>query len=182
MPSTATTTGTVTFTNPLKFETVEGVLGSLLSALQGIIVVLALVAIVVGALLYITSGGDEGRMTLAKGAITAAMIGLALGLAAPSFLKEIGNVLGWGPVNSSMVGSAPTLTQLALNVLNFLLSIIGVLGIIMMVVGGVIYITSAGNEEQIATGKKIVTFASLGIFIALGSMIIVAQIARLFVP
>ncbi len=181
--SNAATVGTptsITFDNPLKFNTVEEVLGSLLGALRGIIVVLALIAIVIGAILYITSTGNDSRMTLAKGAITAAMIGLAIGIAAPSFLLQIGDILGWGPVVNSLPPETRTLTAIALSVLQFLLSIVGVLAIIMLVVGGIMYMTAAGNEDRIDTGKKIVTYSIVGIAVALAALVIVTQIAVLF--
>jgi hypothetical protein len=164
----------------LAFNTVEQVLDSILGTLRSIIVILSLVFIVIGAVLYITSAGDEGRMKTAKGAITAAMIGLAIGLAAPSFLKEIGSVLGWGAVNSSAVAGAVTLSQIATNVLNFLLSIVGILAIIMLVVGGIMYLTAAGDEDRIDSGKKIVKYSIIGIVVALAALVIVSQIAAFF--
>lgn len=170
----------VSFTNPLAFNTVDELLANVLSTLQSIIVILALVFIVIGAILYITSNGDEGRIRQAKSAITASMIGLALGLAAPSFLKEIGQVLGWGAVNSGPVAGAQTLSQIATNVLNFLLSIVGILGIIMLVIGGLMYLTAAGDENRIDEGKKIVQYSIIGILVALGSLVIVNQIANFF--
>ncbi|MDP3956900.1 MAG: pilin [bacterium] len=171
----------ITFTNPLRFDTVEEVLTSILGTLQGIIVILALVFLVIGAVLYILSAGNDDRMKTAKNCILAAMIGLAIGIAAPSFLKEIGNVLGWGAVNSGAVAGALTLSQIARNVLNFLLSIVGILGIIMLVIGGIMYLTAAGSEERIETGKKIVVYAIIGIVVALAALVIVSQIAAFFV-
>lgn len=171
----------ISFKNPLKFDTVEGVLGSILGTLRGIIVVLALVFIVIGAILYITSAGNDERMKTAKGAITASMIGLALGIAAPSFLKQIGDILKWGDVTNSLPAETRTLTEIALSVLQFLLSIVGILGIIMLVIGGLAYLTSAGNEERADSGKKIVTYAIIGIAVALAALIAVTQIATLFV-
>ncbi len=170
----------IEFQNPLSVDTVEGVLGSILSTLRGIIVVLSLVFIVLGAILYIVSAGDEGRMKTAKGAITASMIGLAIGIAAPSFLRQIGDILGWTEVVNSPVGQVKTLTEIALSTLQFLLSIVGILGLIMLVIGGLAYITAGGDEKRSETGKKIVTYAIIGIFIALASLIIVTQIATLF--
>lgn len=172
---------TISFGNPLGFDTVEGVLGKLLGELRGIIVVLSLVFIVIGAVIYITSAGDEGRMKTAKGAITAAMIGLAIGIAAPSFLKQIGDILGWGPVSNSLPAGTRTLTEIALSILQFLLSVVGILGIIMLVIGGLTYITASGDEGRAETGKKIVTYAIIGIAVALTALIIVTQIAALFV-
>ena len=172
---------TINFTNPLAFNTVEEVLNSILGTLRGIIVVLALVFIVIGAVLYVTSAGNDKQMETAKSAITAAMIGLAIGIAAPSFLKEIGNILGWGPVNSSPVAGAQTLTQIATNVLNFLLSIVGILSIIMLIVGAIMYLTAAGDEDRIDTGKDIVKYSIIGITIAFAAMVIVGQIATLLI-
>lgn len=171
------------YVNPLQFGDTGDlgqVLGSVLSAMQGIIVVLGIIFIIIGALIYITSGGNESRMTLGKTAITAALIGLALGIAAPSFLKEIAGVLGWGAIDAAIV-AAPTLSSLALKVLNFLLSIIGVLAIIMLVIGGLIYLTAAGDENKAETGKKIVTYAVVGVGVALAALVIVTQVASLFV-
>jgi len=171
------------YVNPLQFGDTGDlgqVLGSVLSAMQGIIVVLGIIFIIIGALIYITSGGNESRMTLGKTAITAALIGLALGIAAPSFLKEIAGVLGWGTIDAAIV-AAPTLSSLALEVLNFLLSIIGVLAIIMLVIGGLIYLTAAGDENKAETGKKIVTYAVVGVSVALAALVITTQVANLFV-
>ena len=171
------------YVNPLQFGDTGDlgqVLGSVLSAMQGIIVVLGIIFIIIGALIYITSGGNESRMTLGKTAITAALIGLALGIAAPSFLKEIAGVLGWGAIDAAIV-AAPTLSSLALKVLNFLLSIIGVLAIIMLVIGGLIYLTAAGDENKAETGKKIVTYAVVGVSVALAALVITTQVASFFV-
>lgn len=174
-----TTGGTVSFANPLSFTTVEGLLGAILNALQGIIVLLALVFIVFGALVYVTSGGNDKRIELAKEAIFAAMIGLALGIAAPSFLREIAHILGWTSMPTE-VSTARTITQILSNVLNFFLGILGVLAVIMLVVGGFMYVTSAGNEDMIDRGKKIVVWSCVGVVVTFSSLILINQIASFF--
>lgn len=171
---------TVSFSNPLKFDTVQGLLGQILTTLQQIIVTLSLVFLVIGAVMYIVSAGNTTLVGQAKGAITASMVGLALGLAAPSFLKEISDVLGWKTVDTTVSG-AKSLSEIALGVLNFLLSIVGVLGIIMLVVGGLMFLTSAGDQDRIDTGKDIFKYALLGIFISLASLVLVTAIAGFFV-
>ena len=183
--TTTTSSGTsvsITLANPLKYSTVQQVLMALLYALQGVIVVLSLVFIVIGAVLYITSGGNQGRVTMAKTAITAALIGLAIGILAPTFLKEIATVLGWNSTAPlpSEVSSARSAADILLSVLNFLLGIVGVLSIIMLVVGGVMFLTAAGSQDRITTGKKIVTYALLGVVVALASLVIVRQLATFF--
>lgn len=169
------------FCNPLRFCSVESFLTNVLVTLRQIIVLLSLVFVVIGALFYVTSAGDSGRIETAKKAISASMIGLALGIAAPSFLKEVGGVLGWGSVNNAAVAAAPTLSAIATNVLSFLLSILGVLAMIMLVIGSVMYLTSAGDEDRIDTGKKIFKYALFGVIMAMASLVLVKQIALFFV-
>ena len=178
-PTGSTSPTDICFDNPLEPDTVDEALTSILNYLQGIIVVIAMIFIVIGGLLYMTSAGNESRMTTAKGAIFAAVIGLAIGIAAPSFLKEIYAALGTSPTNSA-VTAAPSLATIALNVLNFLLGITGVIGIIMLVAAGIGYLTAAGNEGQIETAKKMTKWAIIGIAVALGALVIVKQVASFF--
>ncbi len=149
----------------------------MLTFLQSFIVILALIFIVIGAFLYITSTGDTGRITTAKNCITAALIGLAIGIAAPAFLRQISDILGWTAAPPTGVGTTLTLIQIATNVLNFLLSIVGVVALIMLVVGAFMYLTAAGDEDRIDTGKKIVKYSIIGITIALAALVMVRQVA-----
>jgi len=182
IPVTTVTAGLpVIFQNPLTFTSINDLLAALLFSLQNIIVVLALIFIIIGAFLYITSGGNDHRMELGKKAILAALIGLALGIAAPAFFREIASILGWTEVNTPAgVGTSLSLLQIANNVLSFLLTIIGILAIIMLVIGGIMYLTAAGNEDQIDRGKKIVKYSIIGILIALASLVLVKQVAGFF--
>ncbi|MFZ1627079.1 MAG: hypothetical protein WAT81_04720 [Candidatus Moraniibacteriota bacterium] len=168
----------VSVTNPVSFTTVDRLFTNILTWLQSFIVILALIFIVIGAFLYITSGGDSGRITTAKNCITATLIGLAIGIAAPAFLKEISAMLGWVAAPPVGVGTSLTLIEIANNVLNFLLAIIGVVAIIMLVVGAFMYLTAAGDEDRIDTGKKIVKYSIIGITIALASLLLVRQVAN----
>lgn len=178
--------GTVTaakgavFTNPLQFDSVEGFLSHFLTVLQRIIVMLSLVFIVIGAVMYIISAGNSGMIEKAKTAITSSLIGLTLGIAAPSFLKEISLVLGWTGSTTPEVEAALTLTEISLKVLNFLLSMVGILAILMLVLGGVMYLSSAGDEDRIDSGKKITKNAIIGIIISFSAMVLVRQIAEFF--
>ncbi len=173
-------TQAIHFPNPLEYNTVDELVTSVLDALQGVIVVISIIFIVVGAILYITSTGDENRITMARKAITAAIVGLAIGIAAPSFLHEIAIILRWQSESAATSG-ALTIAQIALNTLNFLLSVVGVLAIIMLVVAGIMYLTAAGDEQRIDTAKSMTKWSIIGIAIALGSLIIVRQVAHLFI-
>jgi hypothetical protein len=171
---------TIPISNPLAFNTVDEILTSLLGFLQAIIVILSLIMIVIGSIVYMTAGGNDSKLSTGKLIITAALIGLALALAAPSFLKEIGAILGWGAVDGSPADSAKSITEILTGILNFLLSVIGIIGIIMMVVGGLMYLTAAGDEDRINTGKSIVKYSLIGITVALAALVIISQVAKFF--
>ncbi|HMN19321.1 MAG TPA: pilin [Candidatus Moranbacteria bacterium] len=168
--------GEICFGNPIKVSSVEGLLGNFLGVLQRIIVVISIIFIVIGALMYMTSMGDTAQIGKGKNAITAAIVGLAIALAAPSFLKEVLLIIGQDP---GQVGGSLSLSQIALRVLNFLLSISGVIAMIMMVVGAIMYLTAAGDTKDIDKGKAIFKWSVIGVIVALSALIIVRQVAAL---
>ncbi len=173
----------VSISNPLSYTTVNGLLGRVLTFLQSFIVILSLIFIIIGAFMYITSGGESGRIETAKKCITAALIGLAIGIAAPAFLRQISEILGWTGPDAALpagVGTSLTLIQIATNLLNFLLSIVGVVALIMLVVGAFMYLTAAGEEDRIDTGKSIVKYSIIGIAVALAALVLVRQVASFF--
>lgn len=71
------------------------------------------------------------------------------------------------------ISSAPNIPQLLLNILNFLLQIFGIIAIIALVISGIIYLTSFGDEDRIKTAKKSVTYSIIGIVVALSGMIVI---------
>ena len=70
-----------------------------------------------------------------------------------------------------------SLYQIVSNALNYLLGIASVLCVVMLVVGGIFYMTSGGDEDRVAIGKKTVTYAMIGLAIILASLVIVRAIA-----
>ena len=169
------------FLNPLRFNDINALVCAFLSFLQGFIVVLALIMIVIGGFLYIASAGVESRMTLAKNTILGALIGLALGIATPAILKDFGTILGWaGFAACAGVGTVLSLLEIAKKVLDFLLATVGVVSLIMLVVGAFMYLTAAGDEGRIDTGKSIVKYSIIGITIALAALVLVRLVASFF--
>lgn len=77
-----------------------------------------------------------------------------------SFAADYGlsNVKGKGLVE----GSA---SQIVGNIIQYILGIVGVILVIVFIYGGVLYMTSGGNEEKVATAKKALTYGVIGIII-----------------
>jgi hypothetical protein len=69
--------------------------------------------------------------------------------------------------------------QVAVNVIDFLTTIAGTIAIAMVVVGGFRLLTSAGSEKAYGEGKRIVTFAIVGLLIVLFSWVIVNTVLSL---
>ena len=53
-----------------------------------------------------------------------------------------------------------------INITNWLLGFVVLIGILMMVWGGISYVGSAGDQEKATTAKRIITYALLGVIIA----------------
>jgi len=161
--------------NPLSVNSIQDLLSKAMTYLQSIVGILAVLFIVIGGVMYMISAGNEGMIKKAKNAWTGAAIGLAIALAAPSLLKDLMTVLGAKNNNAGGVG----LQVIATNTLTFLLSIVGIIAIIFMVIGGIMYMTSVGDDKRTGTAKNIFKYSIIGTVIALASVIIVQQVAGL---
>jgi heme/copper-type cytochrome/quinol oxidase subunit 2 len=62
-------------------------------------------------------------------------------------------------------GTQRSLPEIIGNIIQWVLGLIGVVLLIMFIYGGVLYATSAGNEEKIETGKKVMLYAIIGVVI-----------------
>jgi len=89
----------------------------------------------------------------------------ALSLKAAGILPEAGYSDGDYGLNDFML--------LAINVSNIILRFVGTLALLMFVYGGLTFLLSAGNNEQVAKGKKILIAAVIGIVIVLASFVII---------
>lgn len=83
----------------------------------------------------------------------------------------------WGPLASCTGTNCRSLCDLlvtAQNVIYFLMTLaVLALAPIMIVIGGIMMLVSAGSEGGISKGRKMVTGAVIGIAIALGAFIII---------
>ncbi len=77
------------------------------------------------------------------------------------------------------------------NVISVFLTLVGLAGFVMLVFGSIKWLMSGGNSQSLESSKKIITFAFIGLFLALGSVLIINIIAsftginvieRFFIP
>lgn len=65
--------------------------------------------------------------------------------------------------------TGPTTAELVSNVVTTLSFIAGVASVIAIIVGGIMYITSAGDENRVRTAKNTLLYAIIGVIIALSA-------------
>jgi uncharacterized protein YacL len=93
-----------TFSNlcNLKLEKASGVVGNIVTILLVLAVILAIFFLIWGAIRWITSGGDKGKLDGARQAITAAIVGLILAFLA-FFIINIISVIFLGHTVTTFV-------------------------------------------------------------------------------
>ena len=168
--------------NPFGQTNITDFFEAVIENLQGIIAFLAVCFIIIGGALYITAGGSQGMLLAAKICIVGAIIGLALAAGGPSFLQQIrlsvyGDLTTAVPTN---LDDAPTLRSIVSRVIFFLLSIVGMLGIIGLTISGIMYLFAGGDSTQAENAKRAMKYSVIGIVFAAASLILVRQIVAFF--
>jgi len=77
---------------------------------------------------------------------------------------------------SSATGGESSFRSIVLTIVNFILSFLGIIAVLFVIYGGFLYVTSAGNSEKVDQGKKIITYAVVGIVIILISFALINTI------
>lgn len=67
-------------------------------------------------------------------------------------------------------------------IIKWVLGIVGVIMLALFVYGGVMYATSAGNEERIETGKKIMIYTIIGVIIIALAYVLTDFIVKALFP
>lgn len=82
-------------------------------------------------------------------------------------------------INISNPIATSDFSVLLTNFLKWLLSVAGSLALLMLIVGGVFYVTSSGNDQRVETAKKMITWTLLGLILILASYSIIIVIDEL---
>jgi len=63
--------------------------------------------------------------------------------------------------------------EVAVSYINYFLGFLGLLAVAMIIYAGVLMVTAQGEEEQLNKGKKIITWAAIGLIVIMLSFAIV---------
>ncbi|MBU1089570.1 pilin, partial [Patescibacteria group bacterium] len=96
----------------------------------------------------------------------------AIGISAPAVLADdiTATCTQW-QVDQGLCDAG--LRTLTLNIINWVLLFLGLIATGFLIYGGFLYITSAGNDENINKAKKLITYAAIGIVVILISAVLV---------
>jgi hypothetical protein len=95
---------------------------------------------------------------------------------ASSLLAQANN---WQTTPGNVIEDVPTLYGLegiVSNILNIGMAIVGLVLLFMLIKGGFAYITSGGDKEQTAKAKSTLTYAIVGLLVAVGAWLIIRLI------
>lgn len=94
---------------------------------------------------------------------------------------------GSTPVGVTLPTSAETglsnsksVKQVLSGILNWMLSVVGIIALIGFAISGIMYLVSAGNDDMAKKAKSAMKFSILGIIVVLGSFVVIQAIDKAF--
>lgn len=98
------------------------------------------------------------------GLLTGALLTMTA-LAEPSFATALIQSSDQIGAVKSLTGGEGDLKTLIATILNFFLGFLGFVMVVMFIYAGVLYVTSAGNEENVGKAKKILLYVVIGLLL-----------------
>ncbi len=185
---------TVTLDDPLDpnkkyegLELIKYIIVNIIDWVRTIAIMLAVLMFIVGGFIYMTSAGSDRVQTASK-MLTGAAIGLLVVFTAGSIIIEVLWAIGQDPGEATGVlggvlegeGGRSSFTEIVGRVATVIAGFIISLGVLMLVVGGIMYMTAAGEDSRADMAKSIIKYAIMGITIALLAWSIVSFFATVF--
>lgn len=88
-------------------------------------------------------------------------------------VEDLPDIPVFSPTREIFKGAPKSLQQVAVNVINFVGLIAGVLAVLYTIWGGIVYLTAAGNPDRAKTGKDAIIHGVVGVAIISLSLLIV---------
>ena len=136
--------------------------------------------VIYGGYLYMTAGGDPGKAATSRKVLTRAFIGLAIVLLANVIVNGIRIALvGSGQSLAGINRDAEFANVVFLNAINFAIAISSIVCVIFIIIGGVNYMTSAGDSSKLQKAKNTLTYAIIGLLIVGLAAVITAFVSNM---
>lgn len=156
---------------PIQAKTIDQIVSILITFAEAVITPLSALAVMIAAFLYITAGGSEERVTKGHRALTYGVVGIAIVLSA-RFLKDV--VIG-------VAGGATRAENFAI----FLQGVVQAFGTVLMGISvlavlfaAFLFITGGGNPDKVTAARRTLTFALVGVAVALLAFAVPALVSN----
>ncbi|MDD3072542.1 MAG: hypothetical protein PHU39_01800 [Candidatus Pacebacteria bacterium] len=140
--------------------------------LLGLIAVIGVIGVVVSGYMFVTSGGDTGKVASARQIMIYSLIGVFIGTFASLFVN-------WARAGfGADIGLASTLMILA----NWLATFLQAGGVIGVVVSGYMFVTSGGEPGKVSSARNALIYSLVGVFVGTFANLFVGWAQQSFVP
>ncbi len=132
----------------------------------------ALIGIVISGYMFITSGGDSGKVASARQMLIYSLVGVLVGSTAWGITQwAFGGFYGGAGV---MIG------VYLLNIANWLFSLLLIAGVIGIVISGYMFITSGGDSGKVASARQMLIYSLVGVLVGSISRLLVQWVYNFF--
>lgn len=128
-----------------------------------VILPLSVVTLIIAGFMYMSSGGDENKVSQAKQVWTGSIISATILLFSGVLKNFIQKPLEGIDQGNATLNSLPLVIQ---NVSNLLLTFVGAFALVVLVYNGIKYMLASGEPEKIEKAKKQTKYAVIGLVIA----------------
>ncbi len=137
---------------------------NLASDIMAIVGYLAIIMVIWGGYMYMMAKGDPGTTAKGKKTITNALIGIAICMLASTVTAAFSDMMSKEDF---------TKTNIFLTAINHLLVWAGIISVIMVIFGGIQYVTSNGNPTQAQKARQTIMYSVIGLGVVIFSAAIV---------
>ncbi len=141
---------------------------NVVSMILGIVGYVAIGMVMWGGIQYVIANGDPGKVAKGKKTITNSIIGLAIVMTASIISGTIADIVSEAKKSGD---------QFFIGIFNQVILWAGVIAAIMIVWGGIQYITSTGNPQAVSKAKNTILYSVIGLLIVIMAAVLVNTIA-----
>ena len=134
------------------------------STIFGVAGYLAVLFVIYGGFQYMLSRGDPGLAAKGKKTITNAVIGIVICALASTIA---------GAINEVVVAARESGTDFFVTIANTAIMWAGIIAVVMIVVGGIYYVSSNGDASKVIKAKNTILYSVIGLVITIVAAAIV---------
>lgn len=160
------------YPDPINVGTIQGLLTRIIDFAEEVVRPLSVLAILWAAFLYVSAGGDEGKVSKGHRALTYGVIGLFIVLASDFLVAALQGV-------ADTADAAETLTDFIEEVAKLFGYFIMAASVIAVLYSAFLFLTSGSDPNQVTTARQALLYAVIGVAVAVVAFVIPGLIEQL---